>query len=779
MADLERAETSPPSMLVESLESLSFAAVLLGAGGRVLETNRAFVALTGRTVAELRERPFDEALCPETDTQTVQRVRHALASRQMFAGELLCHRPNGSPFWNDLMLLPVHGPPGSYATMVALFRDVTARRTAEHIVGASGAKDRLLLDLIQAGIVVHQATGELTYANVKATELLGVTYDTALGALITDPRWRFIREDGSALPIEEFPVTRAVTTRALVRNILLGLTRDSDQQLVWLMGNAYPVLDAAGVVSEVVVSFTDVTSLKQAERALQKSEERLRLVLEGSKDAPWDWDAETGEVYYSPRYWEMLGYTAGELTADAGMWMRIMHAEDQPRVQSQFERLMAGDATTYDIEFRMRHKAGHFLQILSRGFILRDAAGVARRVSGTNSDLTERRAFEERLQQSQKMEAIGQLAGGVAHDFNNLLAVIVGNLEMVLDDEAEPGSSRELVLEAVRAARRGADLTRRLLSFSRQQALQPAVVDVDQVITNMCQVLRRVIDETIRVDVRMAPNLPRIRIDVGLLDNALLNLAINARDAMPQGGTLTIEVDGVVAPGASIPAGWALAPGPYVRVTVSDTGFGMTQDVAARALEPFFTTKPVGRGTGLGLSMVYGFVKQSGGQMLLDSTPGEGTAVALLFPATDAPLRDDPVAADPVLHRAASGDIVVLVVEDDPNVRRLCLRTLSSLGYATLSAEHGAEALRVIEAAERVDLVLTDVVMPNAMNGTELALEISERWPSLTVIYMSGYTADFLEREAERGLSHQLLQKPFTVAELASAVRTALAFHRR
>ncbi|QJR37694.1 hybrid sensor histidine kinase/response regulator [Gemmatimonas groenlandica] len=768
MSDSERVEASPPPMLVESLEALPFAALLLGAGGRVLETNRSFQLLTGRTVDELRQQPFDDALGADTDSPIVRRVEHALASRQMFAGEVLCHRPSGAPFWNDLILMPVQGPPRSDATMVAIFRDVTARRTAEQTLGTSAAKDRLLLDLIQAGIVVHKATGEITYANAKATQLLGVSYDTALGALITDPRWRFIREDGTALPIQEFPFTRALTSRALVRNIVLGLTRDSDQQLVWLMGHAYPVLDATGTVSEVVVSFTDVTSIKQAERALQRSEERLRLVLQGSNDAPWDWDVESGEAYYSPRYWEMLGYAVDEIAADAGMWVRLMHADDQARVTAQLERLMSGGATTYEIEFRMQHKAGHFLQVLSHGFILRDGAGAARRVSGTNSDLTDKRALERRLQQSQKMEAIGQLAGGVAHDFNNLLAVIVGNLELLLGDDVELPAAKEYVVEAVNAARRGADLTHRLLSFSRQQPLQPTVIDVHQVITNLSQVLRRVLDETIRVEVRVARTLPHIVIDVALLDNALLNLAINARDAMPRGGTLTIDVDSVSAPDLAM-------TGPCIRVTVSDTGVGMTPDVAARALEPFFTTKPIGRGTGLGLSMVYGFVKQSGGQMLLQSTAGEGTVVTMLFPASEAPLTDVGAGGDSVLHRAESTDLVVLVVEDDPNVRRLCLRTLKTAGYTTLSAENGAEALRVIDAAERVDLVLTDVVMPNAMSGPELAREIAVRWPELRVIYMSGYTADFLSRDAESGLSHQLLQKPFTVAELTGAVRAGLA----
>ena len=308
MSDENTADKRSPPMMLESLESLPFAAILLGVDGRVLEVNRAFVALTSMGVAQLGVRPFDEGLCQDLTPLVRQRLQRAVATRQMFADEVLCHRPHDTPFWCDLMLMPVYDATASDATMVALFRDVTARRTAEHIIGTSAAKDRLLLDLIQAGIVVHLATGEIIFANAKATELLGVSYDTALGALITDARWRFVREDGSVLPLDEYPVARAVATGALVRNILLGLTRDSDQRLVWLLGNAYPVLDHSGTVSEVIVSFSDVTSLKQAERALQKSEERLRLVLQGSNDAPWDWTVDSGEVYYSPRYFEMLGY---------------------------------------------------------------------------------------------------------------------------------------------------------------------------------------------------------------------------------------------------------------------------------------------------------------------------------------------------------------------------------------------------------------------------------------------------------------------------------------
>lgn len=421
----------------------------------------------------------------------------------------------------------------------------------------------------------------------------------------------------------------------------------------------------------------------------------------------------------------------------------------------------------------MRHKAGHYVSILSRGFILRDDHGVALRVSGANSDITERRALEERLRQSQKMEAIGQLAGGVAHDFNNLLAVIVGNLELLRN--AGPGSENagDGLADALMAARRGADLTKRLLTFSRQQPLHSSVADAAQLVSNMGSVMRRIIPESIEIVAHIPPQPAFIRIDAGLFENALLNLCINARDAMPTGGALTLSVEQLPLHDRVRCEELELAPGAYVCVAVSDTGTGMSAETVRRSVEPFFTTKPVGSGTGLGLSMVYAFVRQSGGSVQILSTPGFGSNVQLYFPAVDA----RPVDAGAGATRAAqevslANQEVVLVVEDDASVRRLCVRALRSLGYEPLEAANGPEALRVLEQTTHVDLVLTDMVMPGGLTGKQLADRVQRHWPHMRIVYMSGYTANVLDENTPR--SHELLAKPFTIEQLSAALRRAL-----
>jgi PAS domain S-box-containing protein len=256
---------------------------------------------------------------------------------------------------------------------------------------------RVLFDHVQAGIVVHAATTEILFANARAAELLGVSEQEALGAVNSDPRWAFVREDGSLMPIEEYPVNLAVSSRSVLTDYLIGNQRVSDGRLVWLMCNAYPLLDADGVPQQVVVSFTDVTDLKQAERALQKSEERLQLVLRGADDAAWDWDLLAGELYYSPRWWQMIGQDVDSLPADPDLWRRITHPEDQDRVEALLAATLAGDESGYEVEFRLRHADGHWVPVLSRGYVLRAADGTPVRISGTNTDLTERRRTEEQI----------------------------------------------------------------------------------------------------------------------------------------------------------------------------------------------------------------------------------------------------------------------------------------------------------------------------------------------------------------------------------------------
>jgi PAS domain S-box-containing protein len=748
--------------------------VHIGVSGELLGCTEAFATMIG--LPDVTDRTFDDLLGPESDGAVADRLREAIAGRRMFAGELLCYRAPGIPFWSDLVVWPAEREDGVAPHVIALFRDITARHTAEAVLGASDGTRRLALDRVPAGIIVHGASTEILYANAKATEMLGISYDAVLGAIITDPRWEFVGEDGAPLALADFPVGRALTTRTVVRDLVIGARHPDSHELIWALCNAYPQIDEAGTITEVVVSFTDITSLKKTQRALQDSEERLRLVLLGTKVAPWDWDMTANTMYYSPRWWEMLGLEEGELPSDPELWVRLLHPDDAPTILALLDHWLGADNTSFEMEFRLRHKEpGRWVRVLARGHIQRDANGVPTRAAGANTDVTERRALQDRLRQSQKMEAIGQLAGGVAHDFNNLLAVIVGNLELLRSAVALSGEAEEGLADTIAAAERGADLTRRLLSFSRQQPMVASAVDLATVLRNLSVVLKRLIHPSIAVIVDVPAELPRIQLDGGLLENALLNLAINARDAMPTGGVLTlaaamVEVDGV---SDAWPSG--LAAGAYVRVIVADTGVGMPPDILDRALDPFFTTKPLGSGTGLGLSMAYGFAKQSQGDLAIQSSPGAGTRVTLYLPArpaiTEGSSADGALTAVPV---AAPRAATVLVVEDDAAVRHLCVRALRTLGYQTIEAESGPDAIRTADRTGVIDVLLTDFAMPGGMSGRELAAVLVAKRPTLQVIFMSGYQTEIVAPLASDP-SFRFLNKPFSVAKLARAVAAALA----
>ncbi len=732
--------------------------VRIGHERQLFDATAAFEQLTGFSAAELRRLTFEQLLGPDREPAVSGRLHAALEFFELFSGEVLCRRKDAGLFWNDLVLVPMPATETTPRHLLALFRDVTARKVVRAVPGVR-ADERPVLDAIEAGIVVHKASTEIIYANAKASEMLGITRDALRGALNTDPRWRFFSADLQPLPMSDFPTVRALTTRQVVRELTIGIARPNDGKVQWGLCNAHPILDEAGNVTEVVVSFSDITDLKQTELALQKSEERLRLVLEGSTDAPWDWDMVTDQRYYSPRWWQMLGYEVNELPSDDGLWSRLSHPDDRERAGLQLAEWLAGTASRYEMEFRLRSKAGPYVTLLSRGFITRDANGKAVRLSGTNTDITERRALEEKLRQSQKMEAVGQLAGGVAHDFNNLLSIIMGNLEVLKQYLDGSSDAREAFEDALGASQRGAELTRRLLSFSRQQPLAVRVVDVGAVLQSLSDVLRRLISETIHVDVSLGDEVPPVSVDPALLENALLNLAINARDAMPGGGALTLSAERGAAGGA--------------RLSVRDTGVGMTPEVQERALEPFFTTKPTGKGTGLGLSMVYGFVTQSGGSLRIQSAPGQGTTVVLEFPPAAGSPVDPPAARSTSPQMTKRRDEVVLVVEDEPSVQRLCVRGLRRLGFETVSASDGPEALKRLAEAPRIDLLLTDVVMPGGLSGLEVAATAQRMRPNLKVLFMSGYLPSSFEPET-RARIEPLLSKPFSASLLEQLVRAAL-----
>ncbi len=523
--------------------------------------------------------------------------------------------------------------------------------------------------------------------------------------------------------------------------------------------------------------------MRAADDSFRASEARLRLALDGGQMGLWEWNVRTGRAVWNAREYELLGLPTGTGDEPGERFFEYIHPDDVARVRRVAERSLAS-GEDFDTEMRVNRADGQMRWLVARGRVERDAQGRPAVMIGVNYDITERRRLEEQLRQSQKMDAIGQLAGGVAHDFNNLLTVILGYSELALaallpaageapaaTEAPAAAEAREHVIAIRHAGERAAALTRHLLAFSRRQMLEPKVLDLNDVVAGAEKMLQRLIGEGIALATVLAPNLPKVRIDPGQIEQVILNLAFNARDAMPEGGRLFLETH--LDECATRPPHDGAAPPPvqHVRLTVRDTGAGIPPEVKPRIFEPFFTTKAIGRGTGLGLATVYGIVQQSGGWIDVTSRSGAGATFDIYFPAIEI-ARSTPSPA------AASSDVAgletILLVEDDAAVRVLTRQALERQGYRILEAAGGRDALRVAEAnAESIDLLITDVVMPE-LGGRELAEALIARRPALKVLFVSGYTEDGLLRQGIAQAKSAYLQKPFTLLALARRVREIL-----
>jgi PAS domain S-box-containing protein len=506
---------------------------------------------------------------------------------------------------------------------------------------------------------------------------------------------------------------------------------------------------------------------------LRESERRFRMLVEAVTDyAIFMLDPRGDVMAWNPGAERIKGYTATEIIGSH--FSRFYTQEDRERDIPAIALSIAGSVGKYEGEgWRVRKNGERFWASVVVEAI-RDPSGALLGFAKVTRDLTERRAVEEQLRQSQKMEAIGQLTGGVAHDFNNLLTVISGNMEALQRRLSNPdeGHLDRFVNAALHASSRAAALTHQLLAFSRRQPLQPTVVSANTLISGMSDMVRRVLPENITIETVLAGGIWQTFADANQLENCLLNLAVNARDAMPDGGKLTIEaanayLDDEYAMGAEIP------PGQYVSISVSDTGVGMAPDVLAKAFDPFFTTKDVGQGTGLGLSQVYGFVKQSGGHVKIYSEVGAGTSIKLYLPRHLAPdqATGDPIAAITIPH--GSGQ-TILVVEDEPDVRSFAVETLQELGYNVLHAEDGPRGLRILDAHSDIALLLTDVGLPGGLNGRQFADAAQRRHSGLKVLFMSGYARNAIVHHGRLDPGVQLIVKPFSFAGLAVKIRQVL-----
>jgi len=542
-----------------------------------------------------------------------------------------------------------------------------------------------------------------------------------------------------------------------------------DGEVRWVSTRGRCLYDADGTPSAMTGVDLDITERKRDEEQRRAAEDRFRQLAEAIQQVFWMTDARGALLYVSPAFETIFGRSCESLAATPGVWMDAVHPDDRERVeQAAYVRLRRG---AYDEVYRIVRPDGAVRWIRDRAFHMYDDAGELYRLVGAAADITEQRQLEEQLQQAQKMEIVGRLAGGVAHDFNNLLTVINGMADLVLAGMADDDPVRRDLTQIRLAGDRAAALTGRLLAISRRQILKPEIVDLSAIADGLRDMIQRLLGEDIALVLELAPDLAGVKADPGQIEQVVLNLVVNAVDAMPDGGVLTIEtrtvhVDAVYA--AEHPG---TRPGPHAMLAVRDTGVGMDESVRRRVFEPFFTTKTLGKGTGLGLSMVYGIVKQSGGSIWFQSEPGHGSRFTIYLPyvtGSPAPRPAPPAAA------MARGHETVLVVEDEPPLRDLAARILASAGYTVLQAASGADALALLERhAEPVHLVFTDVVMPG-MNGRELAARLATLRPAIRVLYTSGYTEDAILRHGVLDDPGRFLSKPYTPSVLRRRIRETL-----
>lgn len=637
-------------------------------------------------------------------------------------------------------------------------RDVTEQRRAE----AEAARTTELLRMVSDGapdaVFVKDRDGKYLLFNKAASRLVGKPVDEVLGR---DDTALFGPEDAREIMTSDRMVMESDQVQTVEESLDTAVGPRTFQAI------KVPNHDGAGNVIGLIGISRDITDRRRTEETLRLRDRAIQAASQGILISDCC-QPDNPIIFANAGFEQITGYRSDEVI---GRNCRFLQGRDTDPETTALLREAIADGRACAVEILNYRKDGApFWNALSLNPV-HDDAGALTHYVGIQQDVTERKKLEEQLRQSQKMEAVGRLAGGIAHDFNNLLTVISGYSELLLATPELRASIREPVKNINEAGKRAAALTRQLLGFSRQTILQPKVLDVNHVISEMATMLRRLIGEDIQFNTVLHPGVHRVRVDPSQLDQVLINLAVNARDAMPRGGRLTLETANVELSDEYAQTHLDCGTGPHVMLAMTDTGCGMTPEVASRIFEPFYTTKEVGKGTGLGLAMVFGIVQQSEGCIHVYSEPGLGTTFKLYFPAV---AEDAAGAGGTASGQATRGTETILLVEDDEGVRGLALVCLRMHGYRVLTASDGKEALELVRAHQGpLDLILTDVVMPN-LSGPELAAGIRGQFPDLKVLFMSGYTDDAVVRHGLLEAEVSFIQKPYTPQALAEKVRHVL-----
>jgi two-component system cell cycle sensor histidine kinase/response regulator CckA len=712
----------------------------------IIFANPAFAQLTGYAVEEALGKSPSILPDQESEPQAPAMIRQALEQTQPVRVEVQSKRKNGTKLWTEWQIVPVDTAGSETRLRVAILRDITERRRTEQALRESEARFRGLFEQAADAIFVLDADARILDANLQACENLGYTREELTTLKLTDINTRARPSD----------LQRGETST------LSGLYRRKD-------GTTYPVevrlaLLDIGSSRHTLAMVRDVTRRRAAEHALRQREELLRNIITHIPCGIFWKDRNSVYLGCNQQFASDFGLATPE--AIVGLTDLDLHetVDEAESYRESDRKVIATGEPLWNFELVKTRPDGVKLSLMASKVPLRDTTGAVVGVLGVYQDVTERKRLEEQLRQSQKMEAIGRLAGGVAHDFNNLLTIILGNIHLLRQVSPPDVEAISLIDDIREAADRAAGLVRQLLTFSRRTPAHPEIVDLNQVVSATASLLKRLLGEQVFVNLKLSPEPVRVRADRGQLEQVIMNLAVNARDAMPTGGTLTLATRRVDPP--------SLGEDPIARLIVSDTGIGMTDEVKARIFEPFFTTKGPDKGTGLGLATVYGIVEQAGGHIEVDSTPGKGTTFRVDLPWCFAAAPSTVITARETMFRTVPGaGKSVLLVEDEDGVRKLARYALEGQGYTVAEAPDAESALELLKPDSAFDLLVTDLTMPG-MDGRDLAGQVRATRPDMGVVFVSGYVPDGGRLEEVPGAV--FLPKPFTPVDLLRAAGRAI-----
>jgi len=753
---------------------------LTGTDGQVEFVNQALIKFYGRPAIEILGNVWRETLHPE-DVAAVQSAQDAARpTGSPYEFEARFAHADGSWRWMRVAVNPRLDSRGGFLGYAGMSFDITDIRESNARLAASAAERDAILGQLAEGVIVTDTEGRVVFINEAAKRQHGIE-TLGVGPDDYTQTYQLLTEDGRPYPTDQLPLARAVRHGETVTDARWRIRRPDGSEVV-AVGNSRPVIGPDSARIGAVLTLRDETARVQAENRLTESEARFRTVADSAPVFIWMTDPETRITFANRHYRTIFGVDVGELMGSR--WKKLAHPDDigpfseafmkAVNARDRFEGILRMDHGTLGLRWLRCESTPRF-----------DAAGVFQGYIGASIDVTEAKGAEDDLKRinelleervgaalaekaeaeanlmhAQRMEAVGRLTGGVAHDFNNLLTVVIGALDIILRSPDDAAKRKKLGEAALAAARRGEGLTHQLLAFSRRQTLRPEPTDLNALIRQSDPLLRRAVGEAIEFKLKLRRGGVRVSVDPGQFEAALLNLVVNARDALGDSGQVVVQTRNCKVTMGEV---HELPPGDYVCISVSDTGTGMAPDVIDRVFEPFFTTKAVGKGTGLGLSQVYGFARQSGGGARITSTVGEGTEICIYLPplAVDARAADAPAV---IPARPVAAGRRLLLVEDDVRVADVAMELLKGLGLDVRAVETGPEALAVL-ATERFDIMLSDVVMPGGMTGIELARTCTRDHPDMRIVLTSGYAGGTVD-EALTDAPWPFLRKPYSVDQL-------------